>query len=289
VSATNHINETEELDRLRARVAELEGELASAQTRYDLTVAATGHIVYDYNVATGAISWAGASEAILGMTPDELGADVDMWAKLIHPDDREEATRRLAEAEQSCSAYAIEYRFRATTGEYVWLFDRGLFAAGPDGAAARMLGTMQDITSTRRMLDERETLRDEALRAQQAALRELSTPLIPITEGLVVMPLVGAIDTARAQQIMETLLEGIAAQQAETAILDITGVRVVDTQVADALLRAAQAAMLLGARVILTGISGEVAQALVHLGADMRGIQTLSNLQSGIAYATEHR
>jgi rsbT co-antagonist protein RsbR len=129
----------------------------------------------------------------------------------------------------------------------------------------------------------------ELEQAQMAALRELSTPLVPITDGLVAMPLVGAIDSMRAQQIMETLLEGISAQQADIAILDITGVRVVDTQVAAALLRAAQAAQLLGAQVVLTGISAEVAQALVHLGAELRGIVTRSNLQSGIAYAFEQR
>lgn len=129
--------------------------------------------------------------------------------------------------------------------------------------------------------------REEIIARQQAVLAELSTPLVPIADGVIAMPLVGAIDSGRAQMIMETLLQGISDLQAETAILDITGVRVVDTQVADALLRAAQAAKLLGARVILTGISAEVAQALVHLGADLSGIVTRSDLQSGIAYALE--
>lgn len=129
--------------------------------------------------------------------------------------------------------------------------------------------------------------REEIIARQQAVLAELSTPLVPIADGVIAMPLVGAIDSGRAQLIMETLLQGISDLQAETAILDITGVRVVDTQVADALLRAAQAAKLLGARVILTGISAEVAQALVHLGADLSGIVTRSDLQSGIAYALE--
>jgi rsbT co-antagonist protein RsbR len=271
---------------LEQRVVELEQALARANEGYQLTVAAIGHLVYDYNIVTGAIVWTGAAEQILSMTCEQLGANVEMWAKLIHPEDRDEATTMRAEAERLCVPYQIEYRFRDANGGYVWLLDRGLFVAGPEGTAVRMLGTMEDISARRRESEEHERVREAAIQTQQAAMRELSTPLIPITDGLVVMPLVGAIDSARAQQIMETLLEGIAAQQAETAILDITGVRVVDTQVADALLRAAQAATLLGARVILTGISGEVAQALVHLGADMRSIQTLSNLQSGIAYAT---
>jgi rsbT co-antagonist protein RsbR len=101
-----------------------------------------------------------------------------------------------------------------------------------------------------------------------------------------VMPLIGAVDSQRAQQVIETLLEGIARSGAVVAILDITGVPVVDTQVANALLRAAQAVKLLGAQILLTGIRPEVAQTLVGLGADLSGIVTCGSLQTGIAYAT---
>jgi rsbT co-antagonist protein RsbR len=128
---------------------------------------------------------------------------------------------------------------------------------------------------------------EEALQAQSAIMAELSTPLIPISDDVVVMPLIGAVDSRRAQQVMETLLVGIAERGAETAILDITGVPVVDTQVANGLIQAAQAVRLLGAQVILTGIRAEVAQTLVGLGADLSEIVTLANLQSGIAHATQ--
>jgi rsbT co-antagonist protein RsbR len=127
---------------------------------------------------------------------------------------------------------------------------------------------------------------EETIRAQQAALAEMSTPLIPITDEVMVMPLVGSIDSHRAQQVIETLLHGIAQSKARIAILDITGVPVVDTQVANALIRAAQAVKLLGAQVVLTGIRPEVAQTLVGLGTEFSGIITRSSLQSGIAFAT---
>jgi rsbT co-antagonist protein RsbR len=126
---------------------------------------------------------------------------------------------------------------------------------------------------------------EETIRAQQAALAELSTPLIPISDQVMVMPLIGAVDSRRAQQVIETLLEGIARSSARIVILDITGVPVVDTQVANGLLRAAQAVKLLGAQVLLTGIRPEVAQTLVGLGADLSGIVTRGSLQTGIAYA----
>lgn len=154
-----------------------------------------------------------------------------------------------------------------------------------DGKPNGVFGVSIDMTRQIAAEHERTQLQEEIIEAQRAALRELSTPLIPIAENVIAMPLVGSIDTSRAQQIMETLLEGIADQQADVAILDITGVRVVDTQVANALLRAAQAAKLLGTRVILTGIRAEVAQTLVGLGADMSSITTAATLQAGVALA----
>ncbi|MFP4436365.1 MAG: STAS domain-containing protein [Chloroflexaceae bacterium] len=97
------------------------------------------------------------------------------------------------------------------------------------------------------------------------------------------MPLVGTIGPERAQQIMETLLEGVAAHQSEIVILDITGVQVVDEQVANALMRASQAVRLLGTRVVLTGIQPQIAQTLVQQEVDLSGITTHGTLQAGIA------
>jgi rsbT co-antagonist protein RsbR len=152
------------------------------------------------------------------------------------------------------------------------------------------LGVIVENVTDRKRADEmmRQSIAlEEALQAQNAIMAELSTPLIPISDDVVVMPLIGAVDSRRAQQVMETLLVGIAERGAETAILDITGVPVVDTQVANGLIQAAQAVRLLGAQVILTGIRAEVAQTLVGLGADLSEIVTLANLQSGIAHATQ--
>lgn len=143
----------------------------------------------------------------------------------------------------------------------------------------------RDISDRQRAEAERVALQEQVIAAQGAALRELSTPLIPISDDVVVMPLIGSIDSGRAQLVLETLLTGVAERQASTTIIDITGVSVVDTQVANALIRAAQAVKLLGARVILTGIRPEVAQTLVNLGVDLFGIMTRGTLQSGIAEA----
>ncbi len=143
----------------------------------------------------------------------------------------------------------------------------------------------RNVTEQRRAERERAAMQEQIIQTQQATLRELSTPLLPIADSVVVMPLIGTIDSSRAQQIMETLLFGVAEYNAHIAIIDITGVKVVDTQVAAALIRAAQAARMLGARVVLTGISPEIAQTLAHIGTELRDMTTKATLQDGIRYA----
>jgi anti-anti-sigma factor len=170
-------------------------------------------------------------------------------------------------------------------GTQSWLRTSKVPLRDRSGAVVGILVMYEDITARKREEQEHSRLTEELIRAQAATLAELSTPLIPISDTTVVMPLIGTIDARRAQQVIEGLLSGIATTRTEVAILDITGVPVVDTQVANALLQAAQAVKLLGARVVLTGIRPEVAQTLVGLGVDLSGIVTRSTLQSGIDFA----
>jgi rsbT co-antagonist protein RsbR len=142
-----------------------------------------------------------------------------------------------------------------------------------------------DITDQVEMASEREALQAQVIEAQRSAIQEISTPLIPLSSRVLLLPLIGAVDSHRAQRVLETLLTGIAEYQAEQVILDITGVQLVDTLVADALIRAAQAARLLGAHVILTGIRPEVAQTLVQLGLSLEGILTQGSLQNAVSEA----
>jgi anti-anti-sigma factor len=150
-----------------------------------------------------------------------------------------------------------------------------------------MVGIVRDMSDIAAVEAERNALQQEVIDAQRAALRELSTPLIPISKDVMIMPLIGTIDSQRAQMVLEALLEGVAHHQASLAIIDITGVSIVDTQVAQALVQAAQAVRLLGARVMLTGIQPQIAQTLVTLGVDLAEIITRGSLQSGIAMALQ--
>ncbi len=121
------------------------------------------------------------------------------------------------------------------------------------------------------------------LESQSDTIRAMATPVVQLWRGVLLVPLIGTVDASRAQQVTEAILEGVAQHQADLVILDITGVPLVDTQVAQAFIQTAQAVKLLGARVMITGIQPQIAQTLVHLGVDLRGIETQGNLQAGIA------
>ncbi len=127
--------------------------------------------------------------------------------------------------------------------------------------------------------------REQALSSQSLLIQELAAPIVPIAENVLLLPLVGTIDSRRAAHAMELALEQIVAHQADVLILDITGVPLVDTGVANHLLQMTRAVKLLGAQVVLVGVSTEVAQTIVQLGVDLRDITTLANLQAGIGYA----
>ncbi|WP_437939719.1 STAS domain-containing protein [Sorangium sp. So ce341] len=129
----------------------------------------------------------------------------------------------------------------------------------------------------------------ELIAAQQETIRVLGTPLLPLAPGVLAAPLIGPIDAQRSAQFLEQLLDRVAAQGIASVILDVTGIETIDTQAANELVRAAQAVRLLGARVLVTGIRPSMAQVLVQLGVDLRGIATYSTLQAGIAAAMSAR
>ena len=142
-----------------------------------------------------------------------------------------------------------------------------------------------DITEQKEAEARARQLQEEMLALQEATVRALSTPLLPIAEGVVVMPLIGYIDARRAEQVLETLLPGIVENQASIVILDVTGVPIVDAEVANALMQAARAVELLGAEVVLTGIQPAMARTLVEVGVELGRIRTRSTLRGGIAIA----
>ena len=122
----------------------------------------------------------------------------------------------------------------------------------------------------------------ETIEMQQAAIRELSSPIIEVWAGVLCLPVVGIVDSQRSAEMTESLLDTIVAKQARTAIVDITGIDVMDTKTADHFVKMAKAVRLLGADCILTGINPNIAQTLTHIGVDLAGIRTLRNLRDAL-------
>jgi rsbT co-antagonist protein RsbR len=268
--------------RIEQSLREREAGLAEAQR-----LAHLGN--WDLDVRTQALSWTDEVYRIFGLTPLEFKANRDAFFERVHPDDAAYVARENEAALANERPYSVEHRIIRPNGEVRHVYQKAEVTFDESGAPVRFFGTVQDITEKYEAERQREALQEQMIEAQRATIRALATPLIPLAEGLIAMPLVGTIDRARAQQILETLLRGISTQRARTAIMDITGVKLVDAAVADGLLQAARAARLLGAEVILTGVSPEVARVLVELSIDMGGLTTCSTLERGIARARRPR
>jgi len=127
--------------------------------------------------------------------------------------------------------------------------------------------------------------RERVIREQQEAIRELSTPVLPVRERLLILPIIGLIDAQRARQLTEQLLRAIRSNRAKVVVIDITGVPAMDANVANALVRTVDASRLQGAMVIVTGLSPEIAQTLVTIGVDLSRMHTVGDLQGGIEEA----
>lgn len=154
-----------------------------------------------------------------------------------------------------------------------------------DDTPLYLVGLVHDMTQEDEVAEELARARDGLLQT----IRELSTPVLPIHEGVLVVPLVGRMDSERGRQLTEALLDGIQRHQAEIVIIDITGVRTVDTAVASHLIQTTRAAALLGTECVLVGIAPSVAQILVQLGVDFGALTTRRDLQDGVAYAIERK
>lgn len=270
-----------ENERLRQRVSELEE--AHASSEWHLFKALTenspdGMVISDLNNRVTYIN--PAFLHLTGYGQADLGRHVyDFYAE--DPNDLRRATQQIMT--QRC--WQGEFTYRRKDGSTFTGYLSAYLVCDHHNHPIAIVRIIRDLTEQQHAEQERAALQQQVIDAQRAALRELSTPLIPLTRRIVLMPLIGAIDSTRAHMVVEVLLEGVAAQRASLAILDITGVAVVDTQVAQVLLQAAQAVRLLGAQVMLTGIQPVIAETLVNLGIDLSGLKTYGSLQTGIAQA----
>ncbi|MER6714794.1 STAS domain-containing protein [Streptomyces sp. NPDC006129] len=168
---------------------------------------------------------------------------------------------------------------------------RGEFPDPADGQAQQCVLALTVLMGTLRLVVMETTLSqgDELIERQRQQLMEVATPVIKLWDGIVAVPLIGTLDSARSQVVMESLLDAIVAERARYAILDITGVPTVDSLVAQHLMKTVAAARLMGAECVVSGIRPAIAQTIVHLGIDLGTVLTRSSLADALAYALQQQ
>lgn len=239
---------------------------------------------------SGAIIYAnGAMQRLLGVSETNVLVGKDLLT-FTHPDVQESMVTHIEMVEQSNDIVpSVESRILRSDGEIVdvEVFNQPVTYEG----SAAIQFVFMDISARKRADDalRRAAASENTLAAQEEIIRALSSPLIPFGKGALLMPLIGNINQGRAVRILEELARGVVEQQATVAILDVTGVPHVDSDVADALLRAASVGRLLGAEVMLTGIQPAIAKMIVELGIDMSGFTVKSSLREGLSLLMRNR
>lgn len=189
---------------------------------------------------------------------------------------------------QGESIIGKEVKVTRPDGETRWVSTIKIPRYDQEGNVVGMLGVDRDITERKQMeekLKKYSERLEEEVKERTKTIQELSTPVITVWDGVLSVPILGTVDSERAQQITEKLLEAVTEQEAQVAIIDVSGIATVDSAVANHLIRSAKAIRLIGAVPLLTGINPHIAQTISRLGIELEGLKTLATLKDGIQFA----
>jgi rsbT co-antagonist protein RsbR len=245
---------------------------------------------------------AGASDGRkVRISPQELSTQADEFLQLLtavvaaNSEDRNSAQfKELQGFLENLSRSRVQQGFgSAETATFIFSFKQPLFTVLRTEAGSDANLFAQEIWSATQLLDELglitvstyQRTREEIINRQQLEMLELSTPVVKLWDGILALPMIGTLDSARTQIVMEALLQKIVETGSQLAIIDITGVPTVDTLVAQHLLKTVAAIRLMGADCIISGVRPQIAQTIVHLGVDLAGVTTKANLADALALA----
>jgi rsbT co-antagonist protein RsbR len=270
---TSHVEAVLRADRAQLLEAWMTAQLEAVSTRPDLLSAGELRVESDRFLAAFAAA----------VADGDAGDDIDgpAWRdvrELLDNLSRTRATRGFTPTETAMFVFSLKQPLFARLQEA--LADRPA-DLGPTLWVTTVLLDKLGLFTTEAYLRTRE----DVIRRQQDELIELSTPVVKLWEGVVALPLIGTLDSARTQVLMESLLERIVETDSTIAIIDITGVPTVDTLVAQHLLRTVAAARLMGADCIISGIRPQIAQTIVHLGLDLSEVTTKASLSDAVIVA----
>jgi PAS domain S-box-containing protein len=218
-------------------------------------------------------------EQMTGYRAEAFLEDPSLIETIVHPDDRTAVTQHHRRHTEEEGALSLDFRIISRGGQQRWVEHVCQPVTGADGRWLGRRATNRDITARKQA--------EETIARQAQEILEVSTPVMQVWEGVLVAPLIGSLDTERAERFMEVLLDRLVATKSSVALVDLTGVPVVDTHTATFLIETIKAARLLGAKTMLTGVSPSIAQTLVHLGIDMAGFETRASLAAGLRDSLE--
>lgn len=264
------------LERRRA-----EDALRESEERFALAVRGSRDGLWDWNITTGHYYCSPRLKEMLGFEEHEIEETVGRFMSLVHDEDRELVQRAMTDHVERRAPYDIEFRIRTKQGELRWFYARGQALWDDAGRPIRMAGSLTDLTARKRaeaLLKEKL----ELIEAQQEAIRTLSTPIIEVWDGVLTVPVLGALTVQRAAEMMESLLEAVTRTGSRYVILDLTGVATMDAGTANHVIKLVGAVELLGARGVVVGIQPQVARAIVSIGVDLSRIATLATLRDAL-------
>jgi rsbT co-antagonist protein RsbR len=247
-------------------------------------------------LAQGAVSAKGRlSNADVGKQADEF---LNVLATTLHSQSANDVTSPGWAAVRSFLDDLSRQRVMAgfssdETATFIFSLKRPLFDALREEAGSDAAALSDVLWNATELLDKLglhtvkafQASREEVIGRQQMELLELSTPVVKLWDGILALPMIGTLDSARTQIVMESLLQKIVDTESQIAIIDITGVPTVDTLVAQHLLKTVTALRLMGADCIISGVRPQIAQTIVHLGVDLQGVTTKANLADALALA----
>jgi anti-anti-sigma factor len=262
--------------------------LRDSEERFALAMLASRDGLWDWSVLSEHTYYSSRFKQMLGFEEHEFGGPLERFVELVHEDDRPLLRRMLAEHMAERTACDLELRVGTKQDGYKWFAFRGQALWDDAGKATRMAGSLRDLTARKRA---EEALTEQLLliQQQQEAIRTLSMPIIEVWEGVLTVPVLGVLDSKRAQEMMTSLLSAVSQKGCHHVIIDLTGVATMDATTADHLIKLVGAVELLGAQGVVVGIQPDVAQAIVALGVDLSRIVTLGNLGDALVLCLRRR
>lgn len=269
-------DEKAELERLRAENQRLRAALAELEIRNQLVLEATNDGVWDWSPATDVAFFSRRWKEILGYEEHEIEDTGAAFFALLHDQDRARVEAAIMAHIQRREPYIADFRMRAKDGSWRQIQARGQAQWDPEGKPLRMAGVHTDITERSRR--ELERLHNEELIAiQNATIRALGVPILQVWKGILCLPIIGAVDDARANDMTSELLEHVSQTATRYAVLDLTGAEF-RSETVQYLARMTRSLRLIGAQGVFCGISPKTARILVDMQLDLGDVPTYRDL-----------